>query len=145
MHPEGSRAVLEAWVWSGCLYLRIQLGCFRRAINRATPPTERGRQTDRERQGRPRRPRGHQGALKKETSAILSLCREMQEPTLSSALFKWCLYLKLKWRHIWYVWVLRFFWGTRLYPLLAIKELNMLKCKCSFCTEKDTVVPARIH
>ncbi len=63
--------------WSGCPYLRIQLGFFKRTINWATPPTERDRDD-------PRDPQGTRGP-KKETSAILSLCREMQGPTLPSA------------------------------------------------------------
>lgn len=81
IHPEGSWASLE--VWSGCLYLRIQLGCFRRTINRATPPTERAR-------GDPRDRESTRGP-KKDTSAILSLCGETQGPTLPSALHLTCL------------------------------------------------------
>lgn len=57
-HASSRGLELDVEVWSGRLYLRIQLGCFRRTINRETPPTHQQRETDRQ---TPETQRGHQG------------------------------------------------------------------------------------
>lgn len=74
--------------------MRIQLACFRRTINRATPPTEKQRETD---QDDPGDPTGAPEALKKKQqqsylcserhggpSDLLYIFQEKQERTITN-------------------------------------------------------------